>query len=107
MKLRELKSIPCEKNPDILSDMQIREYLQEISGWKLEDNKIKKFFKFSDFKEALVFVGKVAAVAEEGSHHPDIFISYNQVELTIWTHRINGLSINDFIIAARLDGIPQ
>lgn len=56
---------------------------------------------------AMVFVNRVAVVAEEGSHHPDIFISYNEVELTLWTHRTNGLSINDFIIAARIEEIEQ
>ncbi len=107
MKLRELRSVPCEKNPDALREEQIQEYLQELGNWIREGNKIKKVFKLPDFKGALVFVNKVAAIAEEGSHHPDIFISYNKVELTLWTHRTGGLSINDFIIAARIDEISR
>src|SRR3990167_5907512 len=98
MNLKDLKNVPCEKNPDALSKEQIQEYLGELNQWALEGNKIKKIFKFPDFKSALEFVNKVGGVAEEGSHHPDIPISYNKVELILWTHRVSNLSVNDFII---------
>lgn len=106
MNLKELKSIPCEKTPNALSEAEIEKYLEELNDWQLEENKIKKVFKLPDFKLALQFVNKVGAIAEEGSHHPDISISYNKVEVTLWTHRINGLSVNDFIVAAKIDELP-
>lgn len=68
-----------------------------------EDKKIKKEFKFADFKGAMEFVNRIARLAEEESHHPAIFISYNKVRLTFSTHAIGGLSENDFIMAAKTD----
>jgi len=77
----------------------------------MKDNKLQKAFKFSDFKEAkfsdfkeaMQFVNTVADIAENAGHHPDIYISYNKVEIILWTHAIGGLSLNDFIVAARIE----
>jgi 4a-hydroxytetrahydrobiopterin dehydratase len=80
--------------------------LEKVSDWNLiEDtvDKIQKKFKFKDFEEAMEFVNKVADVAEEQGHHPDIFIHWNEVTLTLYTHAINGLFDNDFIMAAKID----
>ena len=67
--------------------------------------KIKKKLKLKDFKEAMAFVNKVAEIAESEGHHPDIHIFYNQVRIELWTHAVGGLSENDFIMAAKLDGL--
>ena len=106
-----------------LNQEEIKDYLSEInevplftgSGsrlhgnlkeWKvIEDIKIKKLFKFEDFVKAMEFVNKIAVIAEEEGHHPDIAIHYNKVDITLWSHFINGLSKNDFIIAAKIDNI--
>ena len=77
-------------------------------GWELLDNiKIKKEFKFKDFKGSLNFVNKVGALTEEEKHHPNITIIYNKVCITLSTHAIGGLSQNDFIMAAKIDQINK
>ena len=77
--------------------------MKKIDGWTTDNKKISKTFKFADFKEAMKFVNKVADLAENEGHHPDINISYNKVEIILWTHAIGGLSTNDFIVAAKID----
>src|SRR3989344_2726222 len=89
-----------------LNEDDIKDYLSQVNNWEfLESNKITKEFKFKDFVKAMEFVNKIAVVAEEEGHHPDIAIHYNKVEITLWSHFINGLSINDFIIAAKINNI--
>ena len=77
----------------------------DVNGWDLADDakSISKEFEFKDFKEAMAFINKVAEVAEEQQHHPDIYCFYNKVKLELSTHAIKGLSNNDFIIAARIN----
>jgi 4a-hydroxytetrahydrobiopterin dehydratase len=102
------KCIPCESGVPPLTLPQVEEYRKQINSlWEVLDDgkKIKRKFKFKDFKEAIVFVNKVSEVAEEVQHHPDIKIFYNIVEITLWTHAIAGLSENDFIVAARIDQV--
>lgn len=80
------------------------ELLKEIPAWKTADNKkIERNFKFKDFKEAMIFVNRVAEIAEAEGHHPDVFISYNKVRVELTTHAVGGLSENDFILAAKID----
>ncbi|MEK7089166.1 MAG: 4a-hydroxytetrahydrobiopterin dehydratase [Patescibacteria group bacterium] len=99
------KCMPCEGGVKPLSKADAEDYLDEISGWTLDEKaqKISKEFKFKDFIEAIDFVGRVADVAEEEGHHPDIHIFYNKVLLELSTHSIGGLSENDFILAAKID----
>ncbi len=85
---------------------KVKLMLDAVSGWTKsagDVDKIEKLFKFKNFKEAMVFVNKVAEIAEEEGHHPDIFIQWNKVTLTLWTHAIKGLFDNDFILAAKID----
>ena len=86
-----------------MSEEGISKNLALVPTWSLKDGKVFKKFKFADFKEAMVFVNAVAAIAEGEGHHPDIIISYNKVEITLFTHAIQGLSINDFIVASKID----
>jgi 4a-hydroxytetrahydrobiopterin dehydratase len=82
--------------------------LAVVLGWKKSQgivDKIEKQFKFKNFLQAMEFVNKVAEIAEEQDHHPDIFIHWNEVTLTLYTHAINGLFSNDFILAAKIDEI--
>ena len=81
--------------------------LQELDDWMLWPGAqaISKSFKFKDFKEAFDFAAKVAAIAEEEDHHPDLSISWGRVEVELSTHSIGGLSENDFIVAAKIDKI--
>ena len=102
------KCVPCDDGAPAMEALKIKEYLAQLKeGWEvLENRKIRKLFKFKDFKEAMVFVNKVADLAENEGHHPDIAIRYNKVEISLWTHAIGGLSENDFILAAKVDNIP-
>src|SRR4030067_3149019 len=98
MDLIEKKCVLCEGGVSPLKGEEIKKYLSQLkTDWEvLEEKKIKKEFKFKDFKEAMVFVNQVSDLAEEEGHHPDIFVSYSLVVIEIWTHAILGLSENDF-----------
>ena len=88
-----------------MGEAEVKKYLAELkTPWEvLDGKKIKREFKFKDFKEAIGFVNKVAALAESEGHHPDIHIFYNRVVLELTTHAVGGLSENDFILAAKID----
>ncbi|MGR3220300.1 MAG: 4a-hydroxytetrahydrobiopterin dehydratase [Candidatus Anammoxibacter sp.] len=105
MNAPDKKCAPCEGGIPALTQAQIDKNLSSINGWQQDGKKIKKLFKFKNFKEALTFVNLVGGVAETEKHHPDIYLAYGKVEIVIWTHAINGLSENDFILAGKIDGI--
>ena len=98
--------VPCEGGVEPMEKEEVSKYLTLLkTPWDVtKDNKlISKDFKFKDFKEAMEFVNKVADIADEQGHHPDIKISYNKVIIELTTHAIGGLSINDFIIASKIE----
>ena len=103
MDLTQKKCIPCEGGMPPLNEGEIEKLLKHVNGWDVEDGRLTKQFNFKDFREAMGFVNKIAEVAESEGHHPDIMIHYSQVNIELWTHAINGLSENDFIIAAKID----
>jgi 4a-hydroxytetrahydrobiopterin dehydratase len=76
----------------------------EASGWRVVDgHHLEKEYRFPDFAQALAFVNRVGAMAEVQSHHPDLFLAWGRVRVTIWTHKIDGLTESDFVFAARCD----
>lgn len=79
-------------------------YLKEVPLWQRRGDfkKISREFKFKNFKEAMAFVNQVAEIAETEGHHPDLHIYYNRVNIELQTHAVNGLSENDFILAAKI-----
>ena len=95
--------IPCENGEGKLDINKIKEYLPLVENWLLIGDTIKRDFKFKDFKEAVGFVNKVADIAESEGHHPDIYIFYNKVNLSLFTHAAKGLTENDFILAAKIN----
>jgi 4a-hydroxytetrahydrobiopterin dehydratase len=96
--------VPCEIGTQPFDLETINGLLPMVPGWKVEDTKmIKRALRFKDFVEAMKFVNEVANIAESEGHHPDIFISYNYVRITLMTHNIGGLSENDFIMAAKIN----
>ena len=103
--LTKQKCVPCEGGTKPLDKKGIETYqLMLKTPWEVEDEKkIEKKFKFKDFVEAMAFVNKVAEIAESEGHHPDIKISYNKVNISLTTHAIGGLSVNDFILASKID----
>lgn len=102
------KCVPCEGGTPAMSPQETNQYLSRVLGWDLiDDVKIKKEFKFKDFKQSLDFVNKVGSLAEQEQHHPNITIIYNKVRITLSTHAIGGLSQNDFIMAAKIDKLNK
>ena len=99
--------IPCKGSMPKLSPQECKNYLAELNdGWKVvEDHHIEKEYRFNDFKSALAFVDKVGQVAEQEGHHPDIYLAWGKVKISLWTHKINGLSESDFILAAKCDAV--
>ena len=94
----------CEGGTPPLDQTKIASLLTEVTNWQTDNTKIFKTFNFKDFKTAIVFVNKIVALAEKENHHPDLCVhDYNQVTVTLSTHNINGLSLNDFIMASKID----
>jgi 4a-hydroxytetrahydrobiopterin dehydratase len=109
MALKDRHCVPCEGGTPPLDDVMTRMFLVEVPGWSVAPDAghqtIRKRFQFADFVATMAFLGKVAALAEEEAHHPDFCVHYNRVDFTLWTHAVGGLSENDFILAAKIDGI--
>ena len=107
--LTKIKCKPCSGNTPKLSIDEIQNKLLEINNWELNNHKemIFKKFKFKNFKKALHFTNLVGELAEEEGHHPDISLGWGYCLVMIHTHAIKGLSINDFILAAKIDQIIQ
>ncbi len=105
--LTSQKCVPCEGGVKPLTPEGYAPHLAQVKGWTvLKDKEIQKEYKFKNFKEALGFVNKVGAIAEAEGHHPDIFLhNWNTVQITLSTHSIGGLSLNDFIVAAKIDNL--
>lgn len=89
--------------PALLSDGEVRRRLRELDGWKLRGSFLVKTFEFGSFIQGIRFLNRVAKVAEEQEHHPDIRVRYTQVELAIQTHDEGGLTVLDFELARAID----
>jgi 4a-hydroxytetrahydrobiopterin dehydratase len=103
--LAEKHCVPCRGGVPPLKGDQITALLDTLgSGWQVVDeHHLEKEYAFDDFAQALAFTNRVGAVAEEQGHHPDIYLSWGKVGLKIWTHKIDGLTESDFILAAKAD----
>ncbi len=103
------KCVPCEGDVPPLGAAAVDEALRSLDGWDAQESRtrIHRHFRFKDFAEAMRFVNALAAVAEAEGHHPDFAVHWNTVDVTLWTHAIGGLSDNDFIVAAKLDRLPE
>lgn len=97
----------CKSDVKALSAPEIDELVRKVPNWTQQDKKLEQEFEFEDFDEAMAFVDDVADLAAEENHHPDIFISYTLVRLTLSTHKVGGLSRNDFIMAAKIDDLLE
>jgi len=103
MELHQKKCKPCEGGMPPLSIEESSILLAQVQNWELKNGRIEKSYRFRDFKEAMRFVNRVAELAESEGRHPDIYVSWNRVRLSLTTHSIGGLSDNDFILAAKID----
>lgn len=107
MDLAQKKCAPCEGGTKPLSREQAQSLMQQLHGWTLSGDTrwVSKEFKFKDFAEAFSFARTVADIAESEAHHPDLIVSYGKTVVELTTHSIEGLSENDFILAAKVDKI--
>ncbi len=107
--LSKKKCVPCEDKSGKLDSEHAAELLDEVDKWNIVDNiRIEKTIRFTDFAAALAFINKVGKIAETENHHPDFFLTgWNKVKFTLSTHSIDGLSENDFILAAKIDELAR
>jgi 4a-hydroxytetrahydrobiopterin dehydratase len=96
--------LPCRGGVPPLKGEELASLQRQVDGWNvIEGHHITKTFTFLNFRGALMFVNRVSELAEEQGHHPDISLAWGKVGITIWTHKINGLTESDFILAAKID----
>ncbi len=102
--LASRECVPCRGGVPPLKGEQLQKLRGELNEWSVvAEHHLSKVFKLRDFQEALAFVNRVGALAENQGHHPDICFGWGRVEITIWTHKIDGLTESDFILAAKID----
>jgi 4a-hydroxytetrahydrobiopterin dehydratase len=106
--LASKQCVPCKGGVPPLAGDALERLLTQLSpaGWQvIAGHHLEKSYTFADFSSALAFVNRVGVVAEEQGHHPDIYLGWGKVRLTIWTHKIEGLTESDFIFAAKADRV--
>jgi 4a-hydroxytetrahydrobiopterin dehydratase len=103
--LAEEECVPCKGGVPALKGPALASLAAELKpGWQVvNEHHLDKEFKFKDFREALAFTNKVGDIAESQGHHPDIYLAWGKVKLTIWTHKVDGLTRSDFVLAAKAD----
>ncbi len=103
--ITEKKCVPCQGGIPPLKSKEISKLLIQLeNGWEVYNNKeIRKKYKFSKYTDAIIFSNKIADLAEKEGHHPFIHINYKEVIIILFTHKINGLHENDFILASKCD----
>lgn len=103
--LTHKKCVPCEGGVPALKGEDLKDLQKQLKkNWQLiQEHELQSEYVFKDFKSALNFVNQVGELAEREGHHPDIYLSYGKVKIILFTHSIDGLSENDFIIAAKID----
>ena len=107
MPLANEKCVPCRGGVPPLRGNDLAELERQLGeGWHVvNEHHLERKFTFPDFASALAFTNKVGAIAEEEGHHPDFSLGWGYVTITIWTHKIDGLTRSDFILAAKIDAI--
>jgi 4a-hydroxytetrahydrobiopterin dehydratase len=106
MSLADKTCMPCKGGTAALKGDALNALKAELPDWEVvEEHHLHRAFKFPDFKKALDFVNRAGAIAEEQGHHPDILLAWGKAEVTIYTHKINGLTESDFVMAAKIDRV--
>ena len=108
--LTQAHCAPCEGGVDKLSADEARQQLAQLDGWKLnsDSTQIEKKWNRGDFVSSLAFVNRIGEIGEQQNHHPDLHVEgYRNVRVVLSTHAIGGLSVNDFIVAARIDELQD
>jgi 4a-hydroxytetrahydrobiopterin dehydratase len=96
--------VPCRGGVPPLSGPELEKYARLLPSWRVIDgHHLDKEFSFPNFRTALEFTNRVGNLAEEQGHHPDIYLAWGKVRITLWTHKIDGLTESDFVLAAKID----
>lgn len=104
MSLAEKHCVPCRGGVPALKGENLTPYTAELPAWSVvEEHHLSRAYKFPDFQTALDFVNRAGAIAEAEGHHPDLCLSWGRVEVKIYTHKVDGLTESDFILAAKID----
>ena len=104
--LADRQCVPCRGGVPPLTGEQISPLLAQLDGWDaIEQHHLEKSYRFKNYSEALAFVNRLSEVAENEGHHPDICFGWGQVQVKVWTHKIDGLTESDFILAAKVDQV--
>ena len=102
--LADKTCVPCRGGVPPLEGEELGELSRQLPGWEVvREHHLRREFRFRNFREALVFVNRVGELAEEQSHHPDIDFGWGRAVVTIFTHKIDGLTESDFVLAAKVD----
>ena len=106
--LADKTCVPCRGGVPPLTAEQIAPLRAEVADWEVvENHHLRRTFRFKDFREALDFTSAVGELAEAQGHHPDIHLAWGKVGVEIWTHKIDGLTESDFVLAAKIDRVAQ
>jgi 4a-hydroxytetrahydrobiopterin dehydratase len=105
--LASLECKPCKGGVPPMGEPELSEWAQRLGGdWQVKDgHHLEKTYKFKDFRTALAFTNRVADLAEIVGHHPALCLSWGKVQVTLWTHKVGGLSETDFVFAAKCDAL--
>jgi 4a-hydroxytetrahydrobiopterin dehydratase len=106
MSLADKTCVPCRGGVPPLKGDALNTLQTELPDWEVvQEHHLRKVFRFPDFQKALDFVNRAGAIAEEQGHHPDILLSWGKAEVTIFTHKIDGLTESDFVMAAKINRV--
>jgi 4a-hydroxytetrahydrobiopterin dehydratase len=103
--LAEKECVPCKGGVSPLKGTDLAQIAGQLDGgWKVvAEHHLEKEYPFKGFREALAFTNRVGELAEAQGHHPDVYLAWGKVRLTVWTHKIDGLTESDFVFAAKVD----
>ena len=106
--LASKECVPCKGGVPALKGSSLEALKKQLPGWEvINEHHLHRRFDFPDFVKALAFVNKVGELAEQQGHHPDILLTWGKAEITTWTHKIDGLTESDFILAAKIDKLSR
>jgi len=102
--LSERECVPCRGGVPPLTAEEIQPLAAQVPDWNVvDDHHLQRTYRFADFRESLEFVNRIGELAEQQGHHPDICFGWGKADVSIWTHKINGLTESDFVLAAKID----
>lgn len=105
MTLSERDCIPCRGGASPLSNIECQSFLAELLNWNIVEGRLTKSYKFKTFRGSMNFAISIGELADKVDHHPDLHVSWGELKVDIWTHKINGLTESDFVLAAKIDDL--